>query len=190
MKVTKTKIPGALIIHPKVHRDDRGFFFESFRADAYAKEGMPAFVQDNVSHSSRGVLRGLHFQNPNPQGKLVSVLEGEVFDVAVDMRLGSPTFGAWVSVRLQADLGRQFYVPPGCAHGFVVMSRFATFAYKCTDYWNAKGEGTLAWDDPDVGIHWPTKAPQLAPKDAAGIRLLDIPTDKLVSFNKDNPCSL
>lgn len=146
----------------------------------YADAGLPAdFVQDNVSFSARGVLRGLHFQNPNPQGKLVSVLQGEVFDVAVDVRVGSPTFGRWVGASLSADNRRQLYVPEDFAHGFVVTSETALFQYKCTGYYHPEAEGAVAWNDADVGIEWPIADPVLSAKDRAAPSLSAMPAGVL-----------
>mgnify|MGYP001820325502 FL=1 len=153
MKVEPGRIPGLLIIEPKVFGDERGFFMESYSRDRYAEAGVPAeFVQDNLSLSARGILRGLHLQHPNDQGKLCSVLQGEVFDVAVDVRVGSPTFGQWEGVTLSAENKRQFYVPPGFAHGFCVLSERALFSYKCTDFYSAESEIGVIWNDPDLGI--------------------------------------
>jgi dTDP-4-dehydrorhamnose 3,5-epimerase len=178
-----TKIAGVTVIEPKVFGDARGFFMETWQAQRYHEAGLPErFVQDNLSRSRRGVLRGLHMQFPNPQGKLVSVLEGEVFDVAVDIRLGSPTFGQWAGETLSGDNKRQLYVPPGLLHGFVVTSETALFAYKCTDFYNAAAELTVIWNDPDIGIAWPLLDPQLAAKDLTGLRLKDLPRDKLVRY--------
>ncbi len=180
MNRIETEIPGVIIVEPKVFGDARGFFMETFSAQRYQDAGIPGpFVQDNVSFSQKGVLRGLHFQNPNPQGKLVEVLIGEVFDVAVDIRLGSPTFGKWVGVTLSADNHRQFFVPAGFAHGFCVLSDTALFHYKCTEYYSPANEGGIAWNDPDIGIKWPIAAPQLSAKDAAYGKLCDLPKSKL-----------
>lgn len=167
MNVIGTKLPGVVIIEPKVHGDERGFFIETFQADRYRKEaGIElAFVQDNHSRSTRGVLRGLHAQQPNPQGKLVRVARGEVFDVAVDINPRSQTFGQWVGVTLSDKNHRQFWVPPGYAHGFVVLSDFADFEYKCTDYYYPQHEVGLIWNDPDVGIEWPITDVKLSAKD-------------------------
>ena len=169
--VTPTAIPGILILEPKVFGDARGFFFESFNARDFAQAtGLEVeFVQDNHSKSARGVLRGLHYQIQHPQGKLVRVVQGEVFDVAVDLRKSSPTFGKWVGVNLSADNHRQLWVPPGFAQGFVVLSESAEFMYKTTDYWYPEHERSLLWSDPTVAINWPIDfVPQLAAKDAAG----------------------
>jgi dTDP-4-dehydrorhamnose 3,5-epimerase len=167
MNIIKTKIPDVLLIEPKVFGDERGFFLESFHAERYAEAGIPGpFVQDNHSHSARGVLRGLHFQKHYPQGKLVYVTQGSVFDVAVDIRRDSPTFKQWVGVTLTADRHQQFYVPAGFAHGFCVLSEMADFHYKCTDYYHPEDEGSLRWNDPDIGIVWPISQPTLSNKDA------------------------
>jgi len=169
--VTKTDLPEVLILEPKVFGDDRGFFFESFnQKDFQRATGLDVnFVQDNHSKSSQGVLRGLHYQIQHPQGKLVRVTLGSVFDVAVDLRRSSPNFGKWVGVALSADNKRQLWVPPGFAHGFVVTSESAEFLYKTTDYWYPEHERSLLWCDPDIGIRWPWQDdPQLAAKDVAG----------------------
>ena len=169
MKVTETALPGVRIIEPRVFGDARGFFLETFQAERYRQEAgieLP-FVQDNHSRSRRGVLRGLHSQSPNPQGKLVRVARGEVFDVAVDINPASQTFGKWVGVTLSDTNNLQFWVPPGYAHGFVVLSEVADFEYKCTDYYNVSAEIGVIWNDPDVGIDWPIKDPQLSKKDEA-----------------------
>jgi dTDP-4-dehydrorhamnose 3,5-epimerase len=178
MIVTPTAIPDVKLVEPKVFGDARGFFFESWNRRALASAGIDAeFVQDNHSRSRRGVLRGLHYQIERPQGKLVRVVAGEVFDVAVDLRRSSPAFGRWVGVTLSADNRRMFWVPPGFAHGFVVLSESADFLYKTTEYWFPEHERTLLWNDPEVGIVWPFDgAPTLAPKDAAGTPLAAAPT--------------
>lgn len=180
MKVTIAEIPGVLIIEPRTVPDTRGYFGETFRADRYATVGIDeVFVQDNVSFSQRGVLRGLHFQHPRGQAKLVYALRGEVFDVVVDVRVGSATFGRAVGTTLSEENHRQIFVPVGFAHGFVVVSDHALVAYKCTDYWSAQAERSLRWDDPDVDIEWPIPRPILSPKDAAAPLLRDIPRDQL-----------
>ena len=169
--VTPTAIPDVLILEPKVFGDDRGFFFESFNARDFAQAtGVDAhFVQDNHSKSAKGVLRGLHYQIQHAQGKLVRVVQGRVFDVAVDLRKSSSTFGQWVGVDLSADNHRQLWVPPGFAHGFVVLSESAEFLYKTTDYWYPEYERSLLWNDPVIGIDWSIDfEPQLAAKDRAG----------------------
>jgi dTDP-4-dehydrorhamnose 3,5-epimerase len=168
-QVIPTALPGVLILEPKVFGDARGFFYESFNAQDFAKAtGLEVtFVQDNHSRSAQGVLRGLHYQIQQPQGKLVRVTEGEVFDVAVDIRRASPHFGQWVGVNLSADNKRQMWVPPGFAHGFVVLSASADFLYKTTDYYAPAYERCIAWNDPSLAIAWPIQAPPLlAAKDA------------------------
>ncbi len=173
---TPTAIPDVLLLEPKVFGDARGFFFESFNARDFAQAtGLNVeFVQDNHSKSARGVLRGLHYQIQHAQGKLVRVVQGEVFDVAVDLRKSSPTFGKWVGERLSADNHRQLWVPPGFAHGFVVISESAEFLYKTTDYWYPEHERSLLWNDPAIGIDWPIDGqPLLAAKDAAAALLRD-----------------
>jgi dTDP-4-dehydrorhamnose 3,5-epimerase len=183
LNVIETELPGVLIVEPTVFGDERGFFMESYNAGRYAEAGLPeSFVQDNLSFSRRGVLRGLHFQNPQPQGKLVSVLRGEVFDVAVDIRVGSPTFGRWAGVTLSAENKRQFYVPPDFAHGFVVTSDVALFYYKCTDYYAPHAEGSVLWNDPEIGIEWPIESPTLSEKDRAAPTLREKPEDALPRY--------
>jgi dTDP-4-dehydrorhamnose 3,5-epimerase len=180
MKVTTCEISGLLILEPKVFTDSRGFFLETFNQTRYREVGLSAdFVQDNLSFSGRGTLRGLHFQNPNSQGKLVQVLQGEVFDVAVDIRRSSPTFGRWHALVLSGEKKRQFYIPHGFAHGFAVLSEAALFQYKCTKFYSPKDELSIRWDDPDIGIKWPVKAPVVSEKDAKGLRLRDIPLERL-----------
>lgn len=177
MNVIKTNIDGVVIIEPKVFGDERGFFLETFQAERYkelAGINMP-FVQDNHSRSGKNVLRGLHFQKTNPQGKLVRVVRGEVFDVAVDIRNGSPTYGQWAGAILSEKNKRQFWVPPGLAHGFVVLSDIADFEYKCTDYYDPADEGCLMWNDPAVGIEWPEGIePILSAKDQVGQTLAEL----------------
>lgn len=183
MNIIKTSIPGVLVIEPTVFGDARGYFMETYQQQRYADLGITAtFVQDNLSYSSRGVLRGLHCQNPYPQGKLVSVLQGEVFDVAVDIRHGSPTFGQWHGEVLSSDNKRQLWVPPGFAHGFCVTSDTVLFAYKCTEYYHPESEISICWDDPDIGITWPISDVQLAEKDQQAALLKDIDVAQLVSY--------
>ena len=168
MKVTETRLPGVLHFAPRVFRDERGFFVETWKRERYAAAGINAdFVQDNVSCSRRGVLRGLHYQNPTPQGKLVSVLQGAVFDVAVDLRADSPTFAQWVGAELSAKNLHQLYVPEGFAHGFLVTSETAVVSYKCTAPYAPEHERSLRWDDPQIGIEWPLAETILSAKDAA-----------------------
>ncbi|WP_313307536.1 dTDP-4-dehydrorhamnose 3,5-epimerase [Stutzerimonas balearica] len=171
MKVIETSIPEVLIIEPKVFGDERGFFYESFNAAAFeAATGLKRqFVQDNHSKSRRGVLRGLHYQIRQPQGKLVRVVQGEVFDVAVDLRRSSPSFGRWAGTHLSAENKRQLWIPEGFAHGFMVLSETAEFLYKTTDYYAPEHERSLLWNDPELGIEWPfDEPPQLSAKDIAG----------------------
>jgi dTDP-4-dehydrorhamnose 3,5-epimerase len=180
MKVIETDLPGCVVIEPKVFEDARGFFYESFNNDKLAAHGLhPEFVQGNVSSSSRGVLRGLHYQWPNPQGKYVSVVEGEVWDVAVDIRQGSPTFGKWTAVVLSAENRRHFWIPEGFAHGFVALSERAVFTYLCTATYDAHGDAGLRWDDPALAIDWPVSDPQLSEKDAHAPLLANVTHDRL-----------
>lgn len=171
MELIETAIPGVVILQPRVFGDDRGFFLESWNARTFAAIGLDlTFVQDNHSRSARGVLRGLHYQQPNPQGKLVRVTAGRAFDVAVDMRRGSPAFGKWVGVELSAENRTLFYLPPGIAHGFLSLEDGTDFLYKCTSYYEPANEHSLLWNDPAVGIAWPLDGiePQLSAKDRAG----------------------
>jgi dTDP-4-dehydrorhamnose 3,5-epimerase len=168
-------LPDVKIITPDVYSDDRGFFLETYAERKYGDLGIPElFVQDNHSRSRRGTIRGLHFQRPNPQGKLVYVARGTVWDVAVDIRSGSPTFGKWFGMELSDAAPRQLYIPPGFAHGFSVLSESADFIYKCTAYYAPADERTLLWSDPDLGIDWKAGDPIVSPKDRAGIRLRDL----------------
>jgi dTDP-4-dehydrorhamnose 3,5-epimerase len=170
--IEETKLPGVMIITPVQHADERGAFMELWQQSRYAEAGLPTqFVQDNISRSKRRVLRGLHYQWPRPQGKLISVLAGRVFDVAVDIRRGAATFGQWVGVELSAENGRQVYVPEGFAHGFVVLSGEALVHYKCTAYYAPDSEHTIRWDDPTVAIDWPEEVPILSAKDAGASAL-------------------
>ena len=180
MNVQSCELEGLLVFEPKVFGDARGFFMETWNQQRYRDAGLPVdFVQDNVSFSRRGVLRGLHFQNPHPQGKFLYVLLGEVFDVAVDLRRQSPTFGKWHGLTLSAENKRQFYIPPGFAHGFLVLSDTALFSYKCTEFYSPKDESTLQWNDPQLGIQWPIKEPTISEKDSKGLPLRAIPAEKL-----------
>jgi dTDP-4-dehydrorhamnose 3,5-epimerase len=184
MNVIKTDLPGVVIIEPRVFPDDRGFFVETWQQARYQECGLPGqFVQDNLSASTRGTLRGLHFQHPSAQGKLVYVLQGEVFDVAVDIRAGSPTFGRWISEILSDENQRQLYIPEGFAHGFCVTSERALVAYKCTDFYNPTADNGVLWNDPDLGIDWPTRTPILSPKDSARLPLKAIPLPRLPKYN-------
>ena len=176
MNVIETALPGAVIIEPKVFGDERGFFLETFQEERYRAEAgieLP-FVQDNHSRSTQGVLRGLHFQKNKPQGKLVRVVTGEVFDVAVDINPDSATYGQYAGTTLSATNKRQFWVPPGYAHGFLVLSETADFEYKCTDYYDPSDEGCLLWNDATVAIDWPIKSPSLSSKDIAGLSLEEL----------------
>ncbi|HCU05892.1 MAG: dTDP-4-dehydrorhamnose 3,5-epimerase [Gammaproteobacteria bacterium GWE2_42_36] len=186
MHVTQhPKLPELLIIEPKHFGDTRGFFFESFQAERYAAQGISTtFVQDNCSRSTKGVLRGLHHQKNHTQGKLIYATRGQIFDVAVDIRQDSPTFGQWASVILNDQDHHQFYIPPGFAHGFCVLSEEADIFYKCTNYYNPSVELTLRWDDPDVGIEWPIQNPLISPKDQNGKFLKDIAKSDLPIWKK------
>jgi dTDP-4-dehydrorhamnose 3,5-epimerase len=176
MNIIDTKIKGAVIIEPAVFGDSRGFFLETYQAQRYLDQAGidQPFVQDNHSRSAKGVLRGLHYQKTKPQGKLVRVVRGEVFDVGVDLRRASPTFGCWQGVWLSEDNHRQLWLPPGLAHGFVVTSESADFEYKCTSYYDPEDEGCLIWNDPHVGIEWPLENPLLSDKDKAGLRFKEL----------------
>ena len=176
MQVEKTKLEGVLLVTPQVFGDERGFFMETYNRDKAIDLGLPGeFVQDNHSKSSYGVLRGLHYQNPTWQGKLVRVVQGEIFDVAVDIRTGSPTYGEWIGFTLNDENKQQLYVPEGFAHGFCVTSPTAEVVYKCTDMYAPDQEGSLMWNDPDIGIDWPIENPSLSAKDKVGQRLADLP---------------
>lgn len=172
MKVVETEIPDLLVIEPDIFHDHRGRFLELWNRARYPD--LPEFVQDNLSTSHRGVLRGLHFQHPNGQGKLVTALRGEVFDVAVDLRRGSPAFGRWWGTRLSAKDHRQLWVPEGFAHGFVSLADDSVISYKCTAFYSPDDERTVRWDDPDIGIEWPIAAPELSEKDRAGCGLAEL----------------
>lgn len=178
MKISRTDIPGPLVIEPRIFGDDRGFFMETWNAEVFRSEGLDlTFVQDNHSRSQKGVLRGLHFQNPGPQGKLVRVTRGAVFDVAVDLRWSSPHFGKWVGVELSAQNRKMFWVPEGFAHGFLTLEDDTDFLYKCTTPYAPQSEHTLAWDDAAVAVEWPLDGiePTLSAKDASGLSLSSVP---------------
>ena len=180
MKIHHYNLPGLTLIEPDVFGDNRGFFMEIWNEERFAKKGIPlSFKQDNLSRSSQGVLRGLHYQLPYAQGKFLTVLEGEVYDVAVDIRRGSPTFGQSQGVVLSSENKCQLYVPPGFAHGFVVTSKSALFMYKCTEFYHHECEQSILWNDPELNISWPIENPQLSPKDVNGLLLKDIPKEKL-----------
>jgi len=183
MRVVETALPGVMILEPKVFGDARGFFYESYNKASFHDAGIAAqFVQSNVSRSARGVLRGLHYQWPHPQGKLVSVLEGEVYDVAVDIRHGSPTFGQSVGAVLSAENHRHFWVPEGFAHGFCVLSDFATFSYQCTALYDPKADAGIRWNDAALGIDWPVSDPLLSDKDRVTPFLHDVAPERLPVF--------
>jgi len=185
MKIISTNLPGVIVFEPKKFGDKRGFFLETFRADVLSDAGInEQFVQDNHSRSSKGVLRGLHYQMTQTQGKLVRVATGSVFDVAVDVRYGSPTFGQWYGTQLDEENMRMMYVPPGYAHGFVGLSETTDFIYKCTNYYHPESEQGIAWDDPDIGIEWPIAEVALSEKDKNNVRLKDQTSDKLPDFQK------
>jgi dTDP-4-dehydrorhamnose 3,5-epimerase len=185
MKVADAGLPGCKLVEPQVHGDDRGIFFENWNKAAWAAHGLDLdFVQSNVSVSERGVLRGLHYQWPHPQGKLVSVLEGEVFDVAVDIRRGSPDFGRWTAALLSGDNRREFWIPEGYAHGFVVLSERAIFHYLCTAPYVREADAGLRWNDARLAIDWPVSAPRLSGKDAGLPFLDDIAPESLPEFSK------
>ncbi len=185
MELIQTPIPGLIVIQPKVFGDERGYFLETYSKSRYDNVGISTdFVQDNVSYSAQGILRGLHFQNPNGQGKLVTVLDGEVFDVAVDIRYGSPTFGKWFGLFLTSESKRQLWVPAGFAHGFVVTSETALFLYKCDNYYQPQAEFSILWNDPDIGIEWPVENPRLSSKDQHAKRLRDINAADLPQFGR------
>lgn len=180
MKVHATDLPGCIVVEPQMFEDDRGYFFESFNLERLAPHGLaPRFVQGNVSASNRGVLRGLHYQWPRPQGKYVSVIEGEVWDVAVDIRRGSPTFGRWTAVVLSAANRRHLWVPEGFAHGFVTLSERAVFTYLCTATYDPKCDASIRWDDPALAIDWPVADVALSGKDACAPLLGDVDPERL-----------
>ena len=180
MRVLETGLDGVVIIEPSVFGDERGFFQESWKASSYSKHGLPgAFAQANVSRSQKGVLRGLHYQYRQPQGKLVSVLEGRIFDVAVDIRPGSVSFGKWAGVELNARSHRQLYIPEGFAHGFIVLSDSALFHYHCTTEYAPQYEAAIIWNDPDIGIDWPVEPTSISAKDLQAPRLCDLPSERL-----------
>jgi len=180
LNLIETGLPGCVIIEPRVFCDERGDFFESFSRDAFAKHGLAfSFLQGNVSRSGHGVLRGLHYQWPRPQGKYVSVLDGEIWDVAVDIRTGSPTFGKWAAVSVSAENRRHIWIPPGFAHGFAVTSEQATVTYLCTETYDRDADAGIRWDDPALAIDWPVADPVLSDKDARAPLLGDVAADRL-----------
>lgn len=183
MKLSEMTIPGVILIEPDVFADDRGYFLETYRDARYTEAGVAGpFVQDNLSYSKARVLRGLHFQNPRAQAKLVYVFAGEIFDVAVDVRRGSPTFGRWTGARLSSDNRHQLYIPAGFAHGLCVLSRWAHVMYKCTDVYDPAAEVSVLWNDSDIGIDWPVRAPRLSSKDATAPPLKAIDPQRLPSY--------
>jgi len=183
VKIVKTPLDGCVVIEPAVHGDARGYFYESFNAQKFADMGLDLrFVQTNVSRSARGVLRGLHYQWPKPQGKLVSVVEGEVYDVAVDIRSGSPTFGRWTAAILSAENKRHFWVPEGFAHGFVVLSADATFVYQCTALYDRDADAGIRWNDGEIAVDWPVAEPLLSDKDQRAPFLAEIAREKLPAY--------
>ncbi len=183
MRVIHTELSGCVVIEPQVFGDERGYFYESFNAERFAAVGLDLrFVQTNVSRSAAGVLRGLHYQWPNPQGKLVSVLEGEVYDVAVDIRVGSPTFGRWMAAVLTAENKRHFWIPEGFAHGFVVISEFATFTYQCTALYDRAADAGIRWNDAAIAIDWPVADPLLSAKDERAPFLAEVPRGRLPAY--------
>jgi dTDP-4-dehydrorhamnose 3,5-epimerase len=181
MNIIETPLPGVIILEPKVFGDQRGFFMETWARERYCAAGINGeFVQDNMSSSTRGTLRGLHFQHPQGQGKLVQALSGAIFDVVVDIRVNSPSFGQWFGTELNADKRKQLYIPPGFAHGFCVLSEIALFSYKCTDYYNPQNEGGILWNDPDIGIDWPLEGqPILSDRDRQHSKLSEVPEHTL-----------
>lgn len=187
MKIESRGIGGMVVIEPQVFEDARGYFLETWSRERYASAGIPErFVQDNVSLSVRDTLRGLHLQHPHGQGKLVHVLDGEVYDVIVDVRIGSPTFGQWQATVLSAGNHRQIYIPPGLAHGFCVTAERALFAYKCTEPYHPEAELGISWDDPDLAIPWPASSPRLSSRDAGFPLLRDIPRDRLPRISDEH----
>ena len=183
MKIIETKLPGVLIIEPDIFGDSRGFFMETYHKERYGAAGMDAeFGQDNTSFSTNGTLRGLHFQYPHSQAKLVQVFMGEVFDVAVDIRKGSPAFGQWFGVTLSSDNKQQLFIPVGFAHGFCVLSETALFSYKCTEFYSPADERGILWSDPDIGIEWPVKDPLLSDKDEKYPRFKDLNSENLPPY--------
>jgi len=183
LEVVPTKLEGVLIVEPEVFGDARGYFMESYHAARYAEAGIAStFVQDNLSRSSKGVLRGLHFQHPHPQAKLVSVMHGAAFDVAVDIRAGSPTFGQWMGVKLSRESNRQLYLPEGIAHGFCALQDDTLIVYKCSDYYHPEYEWSVLWNDPHIGIDWPIASPKVSSKDRQGKLLKDFPPEQLPKY--------
>lgn len=186
MQIFQQSLPEVLVVQPSVHRDYRGYFMELYHQKRYGETFIKqSFVQDNLSRSVKGTLRGLHYQVDRPQAKLVQVIRGEIFDVAVDIRLSSPTFGQWLGVVLSDRNGRQIFVPEGFAHGFCVLSKTADVMYKCTDFYMPEDEGGILWSDPELGIGWPVKNPLLSFKDGQYPRLCDVPTHRLPTYKAE-----
>ena len=187
MRITESGLKGLLIIEPDIYRDQRGYFMETWNHERYSSYGInDQFVQDNLSFSACGILRGLHFQNPRGQGKLVYVTLGEVFDVAVDIRAGSPTYGRWEGYYLSAENSRQLYIPEGFAHGFCVTSKDAVFVYKCNEYYSPSKEAGILWSDPEIGIKWPVEKPVLSEKDAKNPLLRDLNSSVIPRYGDSN----
>lgn len=185
MEILKTSLPGVLIFQPDVFEDQRGYFMETYHRKKYTEEGLDqSFVQDNLSYSTRGTLRGLHYQYPNAQGKLVQAVKGEIFDVVVDIRKDSPAFGHWTGVHLSDENKRQLFIPKGFAHGFCVLSNTAFVMYKCSDFYAPESEKGILWSDTDIGINWPVKEPLLSPKDSQYPCLKDISSDNLPDYGE------
>ena len=185
MRVLETGLEGVVIIEPRVHGDERGFFQESWKASSYGDHGLPVtFEQANISRSAKGVLRGLHYQFRQPQGKLVSVLEGRIFDVAVDIRPGSPSFAHWAGVELSAENHRQLYIPEGFAHGFLVLSSSALFHYHCTTEYAPQYDAAIAWNDPQIGVKWPCQPEAVSKKDIDAPFLCDVPNERLPGYKE------
>jgi dTDP-4-dehydrorhamnose 3,5-epimerase len=184
MKIEALALPGLLIITPDTHRDSRGEFRELWHEQRYREAGLPTFVQDNLVTSTRGVLRGLHYQFPREQGKLDSVLAGSIYDVVVDIRVGSPAFGRAACLSLDAERGLQLYIPPGYAHGYATTSESATVAYKCSDFYDPDSEGSVYWNDPALGIEWPVQSPETSEKDRRARPLGEIPPHRLPRFSR------
>lgn len=183
MRVLETGLDGVVVVEPRVHGDDRGFFQESWKASSYGQHGLPvSFEQANVSRSVKGVLRGLHYQYRQPQGKLVSVMEGRIFDVAVDIRRGSPSFGQWAGVELSAENHRQMYIPEGFAHGFLVLSSSALFHYHCTSEYSAEYDAAIAWNDPEIAVKWPCEPECVSAKDRNAPLLGSVDKDQLPDY--------
>lgn len=186
MEIRETSLEGVLVVAANIYKDSRGHFLETYHATRYAEGGVGRiFLQDNLSYSRKGVLRGLHFQHPNDQAKLVGTAYGAIFDVAVDIRLGSPTYAQWFGEMLTSENGQQLYIPEGYAHGFVVLSDFAVVTYKCSELYAPKCETSLLWNDPDIGIEWPEVDVTISERDAAALRLSEIPQDRLPRYEPD-----